>query len=498
MSYPPLLQPEISQVEINAAAVEAYDAFRGAGEPSDFRNRMLALLFFKSISDVWKDREAQYHIELKGDQEQIKRRMSRERFLIPKGRDFDSIYRQRNEVDLAQRIDETLSAIEEANRTRLEGIFRNIRFGSELPEKTPEYNPRLRALIQGLADPRLDLRPSRNGARDVVGDVAQVLIEGFASDAGKKGGEFYTPPEVAGLLAILLHPERGARIYDPICGSGSLLIRLADEIPERDFALYGQEPNDSIRTLCRMNLLLHGKDDAQIEVGDSLNDPKFLEEGRLAKFDIVTANLLFTPDAWEAGADRYHRYHRGLPPRSKAEYAFLSHMIESTVGDAGKAGAIVPHGVLFRGGAEGKIRQRLIEENLLECVVGLPANLFPGTPISAAMLLFNRGKKTSDVLFIDAGREYEAAKNRSRLRTTDIEKIVSAYRNFESIEGFAKRGTLQEVRKNDFLLNLSLYVDSPREETVDLQSLQDELASLEEELAEVRTLLKHDLSKLGF
>jgi type I restriction enzyme M protein len=501
MSQQPIFQSEINQAEINAVAWKACDTFRGVVGPADYKNYILVFLFIKHLSDIWKDTLELYRQEYKGDEERVRRRMGRERFTLPEGCDFDTIYSKRNETNIGEIINFALEKIEEANKAKLEGLFRNIDFNSELNlGETKERNARLKQLIEDFADPRLDLRPSRIAARDVIGNTYQYLIERFAGDSGKKGGEFFTPPQVSSLLARLLQPKKGDRICDPTCGSGSLLIRVADEIQDRDFALYGQEGNGSTWALCRMNMFLHGKDSARIEWGDTLRNPRLIEGAALMKFDIVVANPPFSLDTWGADnvvADKYNRFHRGIPPKSKADYAFITHMIETTAEGSGKAGLIVPHGVLFRGGAEVKIRKQLIEENLLEAVIGLPANLFYGKTIPAAILIFNRGKKTSDLLFIDASREYEEAKNQSRLRERDIEKIVAAYKKFETVEKYAYRATVEEVRKNDFNLNIPRYVDIFDEEQIDIRALQEEIERLETELADVRREMKTYLSELG-
>ncbi|MGH9768929.1 MAG: type I restriction-modification system subunit M [Blastocatellia bacterium] len=495
-------QTEINQAEINAVAWKACDTFRGVVDPSEYKNYILVFLFFKYISDVWKDKVEQYHLEYKGDEERIRRRLGRERFIVPEGSDFETVYRRRHEPNIGEIIDVALTSIEEANKTKLEGVFRNISFNSETHlGETKDRNRRLKRLIEDFADPRLDLRPSRVGNRDVIGGAYQYLIENFASDAGKKGGEFYTPPEVSALLAQLLQPKKGARICDPACGSGSLLIRVAEEVGDNDFSLFGQESNGSAWALCRMNMFLHGKDGARIEWGDTLNNPKLLEGDALKKFDIIVANPPFSLDKWgadNAARDFFCRFHRGVPPRGKADYAFITHMIETAAAGAGKVGVIVPHGVLFRGGAEGKIRQRLVEENLLEAIISLPANLFYGTPIPAAIMIFNCGKKTTDVLFIDASREYEDAKNQRKLRTQDVEKIVVTYKTFETVEKYAYRATSEEIKENDFNLNIPRYVDTfEEEEEIDIQAAQNEIEELETQLADVRAEMKRHLEELG-
>jgi type I restriction enzyme M protein len=428
--------------------------------------------------------------------------LSRERFIIPEGSDFETVYRKRHEPNIGEIIDAALASIEEVNKAKLEGVFRNISFNSETHlGETKDRNRRLRRLIEDFADPRLDLRPSRVGAHNMIGAAYRFLIEHFASVSGKKGGDFYTPPEVSTLLAKLLQPKKGSRVCDPACGSGSLLIRMAEEIGDSDFSLFGQESNGGAWALCRMNMLMHGKDGARIEWGDTLNNPRLLEGAALKKFDIVVSNPPFSLDKWgaeNAARDFFCRFHRGVPPRGKADYAFITHMIETTIADTGKAGVVVPHGVLFRGGSEGRIRQKIIMENLLEAVIGLPANLFYGTSIPAAILIFNHAKKTTDVLFVNASREYEDAKNQNKLRPQDIEKIVAAYKNFDSVEKYARRATYEEIRENEFNLNVPRYVDTFEDNAeVDVQAAQKVIEELEAQLAEARAEMKQYLKELG-
>src|SRR5262245_16586605 len=492
---------EIDQAEINAVAWKASDTFRGGSDPNNFRTYVLVLLFFKYLSDVWKDRCEEYRREYKGDETRVARRLSSERFILPDGCDFDTIYAKRNDPNLGEIINRVLERVQEVNQAKLEGVLNRADFNSGLIlGETHDRNRRLKSLIEDFADPRLDLRPSHTGNRDPIGEIYQHLIEQFASDAGKKGGEFYTPPEVSRLLAKLLRPKKGALICDPTCGSGSLLIRVADEGGDKNFTLYGQEAAGDTWAICRMNMFLHGKDNTHIECGDTLSNPKLLDKDSLMKFDIVVANPGFSLDKWGAEAatnDRFHRFHRGLPPKSKADFAFITHMIETTVSGSGKAGVIVPHGVLFRGGAEGRIRQQLIEENLLECVVGLPANLFYGTGIPAAILIFNRGKKVSDVLFIDASREYENFKNRSKLRPQDVKKIVATYNAFQTVDKYAYRARFEEVQENNYNLNIPRYVDTFVEEEIDIQAVQKEIEELEAQLVEVRAEMNRYLKELG-
>jgi type I restriction enzyme M protein len=497
-----------NQDEINAIVWKACDTFRGAVDPSEYKNYILTMLFLKYLSDLWKDKQRELHDKYQGDPERIKRALNRERFVVPDECDFDYLYAHRDAPNVGELINIALERIEDANKAKLENVFRNVDFNSEPAlGQTRERNRRLKHLLEDFSDARLDLRPSRVGHRDVIGDVYEYLIGQFAAGAGKKAGEFYTPPEVSTLLAKLVQPKAGDRICDPACGSGSLLIRVAREVkdadgqPSRNFSLFGQESNGSTWALCRMNLFLHEQDAARVEWCDTITNPKLVEDRSLMKFDVVVANPPFSLDKWGAdfaGHDPHRRFWRGIPPKSKGDYAFITHMIEIALADDGRIGVIVPHGVLFRGGSEGLIRQKLIEENLLEAVIGLPANLFFGTGIPAAILIFHKGRKTTDVLFIDASREFADDKKQSRLRPEDIEKIVGAYRTFESVPKYAHRARRKEIEENEFNLNIPRYVDTSEEEAeIDIAALQTEIEGLEVELVETREEMKRFLGELG-
>jgi type I restriction enzyme M protein len=494
---------KIDQNQINEVVWRACDTFRGVVDPSEYKNYILVMLFVKYLSDLAQEKREEAGRKYPDKPELVERFMSRQRFVLPQGTDFSSLYAKRNDANIGEEIDVALEAIEEANKSKLEGVFRNIRFNSESNlGETKDRNKRLKNLLEDFADPRLDLRPSVVGDADVIGDVYEYLIARFASDSGKKGGEFYTPKGIAVLLARLLKPGKGSKICDPACGSGSLLIRVANEVKDADdYALYGQESNGSTWALCRMNMFLHGKDSAEIKWGDTLNNPKLLVNDALMKFDIVVANPPFSLDKWgadEAASDTYNRFHRGVPPKSKGDFAFISHMVETTVEGSGRVGVIVPHGVLFRGGAEGRIRRAMIEENLLECVIGLPANLFFGTGIPAAILLFNRAKKTRDVLFIDASKQFEKGTNQNLLRKEDIDRIVATREAFASVDKYAQRATFAEIEENEFNLNIPRYVDTfEEEEEVDIPAVQQRIEALEGELTEVRETMKKYLKDLN-
>ena len=495
-------QTKMNQDDINSIAWKACDTFRGTVDPSDYKNYILVFLFLRYISDVWKDKREQYDKQFKGDKVRLERKLSRERFIVPDKCDFEHIRAKRNDSNIGELINKALEGIEEANKLKLEGVFRNIDFNSEANlGQTKDRNKRLKHLIDDFSDPRMDLRPSVIGNHDVIGNTYMYLIARFASDAGKKGGEFYTPTEVAMLLAKLVQPKKGDRICDPACGSGSLLVRVADEIGGSDFALYGQESNGSTWALAKMNMFLHEKDNARIEWGDTLNNPKLLEKDQLMKFDVVVANPPFSLDKWgaeDAAGDRFRRFHRGVPPKSKGDYAFVTHMVETAVEVDGRVGVIVPHGVLFRGGAEGKIRKQFIDENILDTVVGLPAKLFYGTGIPAAILVFHKGRKNKDILFIDASREYEDGKNQNILRQQDIDKIYETMVKRETVDKYAYVASLDEIKENDYNLNIPRYVDTfEEEEEIDIKAVQEEIATLEQELGRVRKEMDVYLQELG-
>jgi type I restriction enzyme M protein len=428
--------------------------------------------------------------------------LDKDKFKLPEGCSFERLYAQRNEPNLGEIINEALEAIEDANKEKLEGVFRNIDFNSEANlGRTKERNERLKNLLNDFNDKRLDLRPSRTGNRDVIGDAYEYLIGKFASGAGKKAGEFYTPPEVSELLAALVDPQPGERISDPACGSGSLLIKCAKHVGTDNYALYGQENNGSTWALAKMNMFLHDVTSARIEWGDTLNNPLLVENDKLMKFEVVVANPPFSLDKWGADAapkDKYKRFFRGVPPKGTGDYAFISHMIETAHKTNGRVGVVVPLGVLFRSGTEGKIRQHLIEENLLDAVIGLPANLFFGTGIPAAVLVFKRHKPNQHILFIDSSRNFEPGTNQNYLRKKDIEQIVSTYRARESVDKYSYLASFDEIKENDFNLNISRYVDTFEPEMlVDMATVNAEINMLKTELVKVEARMAGYLRELG-
>lgn len=497
---------KIDQDEVNAILWQACDTFRGIVNATDYKNYILIMLFVKYISDTWEEHYKDLEKEYGDDSERIKRRLERERFLLPDGCHFNNLFDQRNESNIGEIINIALEKIEDANKAKLEGVFRNVDFNSEANlGKTKDRNSRLKSFLQDFNNPKLDLSPSKIGNLDVIGNAYEYLIGKFAAGAGQKAGEFYTPAEVSELLAELIDPKKGDRICDPACGSGSLLIKCANQLKKngkKDFALYGQELNGQTWALAKMNMFLHGVDSARIEWGDTIREPKLIKDDTTMKFEVVVANPPFSLDKWgheEASNDPYNRFHRGLPPKTKGDYAFISHMVETITEDNGRVGVVVPHGVLFRASSEGKIRKKLIDDNLLDAVIGLPSNLFFGTGIPAAILIFKKGKKDESVMFIDASREYEDNKNQNRLRDKDIEKVVSTYKNRETIEKYAYKADRLEIIENDYNLNIPRYVDTfEEEEEVNINSVQRNIHQIEEELVIIQKQMKGFLEELGY
>lgn len=506
------IQPKIDQSQINRVVWKACDTFRGVIDPSQYKDYVLTMLFLKYVSDVYKAKYTEYLQRYEGDRERAARSMRHERFVVPETSSFDYLYQHRTADNIGELIDMALADIEDANREKMSSedgssIFRNISFNSANLGEPKEKNARLKNLLTDFSELTLDESHLENN--DIIGDAYMYLVSTFASESGKKAGEFFTPAEVSTLLARLTKSKPGARICDPACGSGSLLIKAGKEVGSNNFSLYGQEVNGSTWALAMMNMFLHGFDNAVIRWGDTLRNPKLKEDDRLMKFDTVVANPPFSLDKWgadEAAHDPYNRFWRGIPPKSKGDWAFISHMIEVAREGSGKVGVVIPHGVLFRGASEGKIRQQVIDENLLEAVIGLPANLFFGTGIPAAIAIFNKGKATDHVLFIDASREYESGKNQNRLRPEDIDHIVAVYRQFTAgqlepgvvEERYAFVATPADIRENDYNLNIPRYVDTFEEEAeVDIPAVQREIDALERELAQVQAQMNDYLKELG-
>ncbi|MCH7381216.1 MULTISPECIES: type I restriction-modification system subunit M [Acinetobacter] len=502
---------QINQDTVNKALWSACDVFRGTVSADTYKDYILTMLFLKYISDVWQDHYDNYKNEYGDEPELIEEMMKNERFVLPRESNFYTLHERRFEPGNGERIDMALHALEEANGTKLKdvgkSVFQDISFNTDKLGEEKQKNTILKDLLEVFAVPELDLKPSRVGSLDVIGNGYEFLIKNFAASGGQKAGEFYTPPEVSDLIAELLDPQKGDSICDPACGSGSLLMKCGRKVVSnhnsKEYALYGQEAIGSTWSLAKMNMFLHGEDNHKIEWGDTIRNPKLLDKnGDLMLFDIVTANPPFSLDKWgyeQAENDKFDRFRRGLPPKTKGDYAFISHMVETLKPVTGRMGVVVPHGVLFRGSSEGKIREKLINENLLDAVIGLPEKLFYGTGIPAAILIFKKQKTDDSVLFIDASREFKSGKNQNILNEDNIAKIIATYRARESVDKYAYLATLQEVKDNDYNLNIPRYVDTFEEEAeIDLVAVRAEREQLKTQLAELEVQMAKYLEELGY
>lgn len=505
------MNDKINQDSINKALWAACDTFRGTISADTYKDFILTMLFLKYISDVWQDHYDGYKAKYGDEPELIEEMMKNERFVLPKAASFHALHERRFEAGNGERIDQALHVIEEANGTKLKdagkSVFQDISFNTDKLGEEKQKNTILRHLLEDFAKPELNLKPSRVGTLDVIGNAYEYLIKNFAASGGQKAGEFYTPPEVSDLIAELLNPQPGESICDPACGSGSLLMKCGRKIVanhgSKQYALYGQEAIGSTWSLAKMNMFLHGEDNHKIEWGDTIRNPKLLDKnGDLMLFDIVTANPPFSLDKWghdEAENDKFSRFRRGVPPKTKGDYAFILHMIETLKPKTGRMGVVVPHGVLFRGSSEGSIRQKLIEENLLDAVIGLPEKLFYGTGIPAAILIFRKSRSNDKVMFIDASRECKAGKNQNLLTAENIAKILATYRACETVDKYAYVASLDEIKENDYNLNIPRYVDTfEEEEEIDLMAVRAEREKLKAQLTELEAEMETYLRELGY
>jgi len=495
-----------TQEDLNNTLWAAADSSRSNVDGSVYKDYALIMLFFKYLSDLNRKRHDAYKKRFGSDEKRIQEKMKLDRFYLPPKSSFDYIYSKVEEDNIGEEINKALHRIEDSNKEKLGGVF-SVDFNSEsILGKLEQRNKMLRHLIQDFA--KIDLSDAGD---DIIGNSYMYMIERFGADAGKKAGEFFTVRNVAKLVAMLAEPKGGNRISDPACGSGGLLLLAGEEVEKRgskNYALYGQESTGSTYQLARMNMFLHGKDSARLEWGDSLNNPLLVENDSLMHFDVVVANPPFSLKKWgaeHAESDQYNRFWRGVPPKGKGDFAFITHMIETAKPKTGRVVVIVPHGVLFRGAAEGRIREQLIKENVIDTVIGLPAGLFQTTGIPVAVLVIDRSRekgganeKKKDVLFIEASKEFKQGKAQNTLTEDNIAKIFDTYKKRRSIEKFSRKVTFDEIEENDFNLNITRYVDTfEEEEPVDIKANLKELAELEPELQKLEKKMAGYLKELG-
>ena len=484
----------LSQQELQSKLWGAADILRGQIDAADYKNYIFAALFLKRLSDRF-DEEVESavasgvpdHIAL-GDPDEHE-------FFVPESARWPALTGA--SMSLGEVLNVAGHDIEDANTPRLDGVLTSVNWNDESKLGSPANREGIiRSLLNHFGELDLrdaNLRDADGGAGNVLGDAYEYLINQFADDAGKKGGEFYTPRPVVRLIIELLQPGEGMRICDPTAGSGGMLIYTAQYVQEqggdrRNLVLHGQERNRGTLAAGKLNLLLHGLGAARLEEGDVIAEPRLLDgAGQLLAYDRVIANPPFSLKNWGhdfAPNDPHHRFdgHGAIPPRTRGDLAFLLHMLAVT-NMTGMVGVVMPHGVLFRGGAEGKIRRGIVESDLFEAVIGLAPNLFYGASIPVAICVLNKAKpaaRRGKVLFVDAAQEgyFRQGKAQNFLDQEHIDKIVAAYRGFEDVDRFAHVADLAEIEANDFNLNISRYVDTS--EPIEVLSVEDALAQLRE------------------
>lgn len=507
------------QAELHTQLWAMANDLRGSMDASEFKNYILGLIFYRYLSDKLlrfvneelKDDEITY-IEA-WNNEEFKQDIidllvdsdSGLGYVIEPNNLWSTLIEKINIAQfdismLAKAINDlTESTLGLASQRDFENLFDDMDLNASKLGKTEADRS---ALISKVMLKINDINFHYEDAEiDVLGDAYEYLIGQFAASAGKKAGEFYTPQQVSKLLAklVTIGKNKLKNVYDPTCGSGSLLLRVAKETDVVSF--YGQEKVATTYNLARMNMLLHGIpfNHFDIENNDTLEHPN--EDHMQLRFDAVVANPPYSAK-WSADAkflddERFSAYGK-LAPKSKADYAFIQHMLY-LLDDAGTMAVVLPHGVLFRGAAEGVIRKYLIKEkNWLDAVIGLPANLFFGTSIPTCILVFKKCKKNDDIFFIDASKEYESGKNQNRLTDENIEKILNTYINRKDVEKYAHAASLEEIEENDYNLNIPRYVDTfEEEEEIDIKAVMKEIKELEAKRDELDKEINVYLKELG-
>jgi type I restriction enzyme M protein len=443
---------------------EAANILRGPVDAADFKTYVFPLLFFKRLSDVH-DEEYQAALAEGGGDEEYALFPQNYRFQVP----ADCHWRDVRAVttNVGQALHKALRGIERANPETLYGIFGDAQWTN----KERLSDALLRDLIEHFSQISLGNQTERG---DILGQAYEYLIKKFADATNKRAGEFYTPRPIVRLMVNILDPREGESIYDPACGTGGMLLEAVHHVRQRHGddrtlwgKLFGQEKNLTTSAIARMNLFLHGAADFQIVRGDTLRSPAFFLGDDLATFDCVIANPPFALEKWGADvwtSDPYGRNFAGMPPDKTGDYAWVQHMVKSMAPKTGRMAVVLPHGALFRMGAEGRIRQKLLGADLLEAVIGLGPNLFYGTTLAACILVFRQRKvkeRRHQVLVVDASREFNIGKAQNELLPHHVERIYDWYRAFANVEGFARVVTFDEINKNDCNLNISRYLEPP-------------------------------------
>jgi type I restriction enzyme M protein len=476
----------------------AADILRGSLDPADYRQPVMTLLFLKRLNDTFEENAEKLIKQGKSEKEAYHNK-NRHLFFVPQEARWSVL--SATSENIGEKIDHVCKVIEREN-PRLDGVLTNTKYNDK--RKYPD--DKLRKLISHFNSPRL--RNSDLEKEDMFGDAYEYLLEEFADQTKKRGGEFFTPREVVRLLVNLVEPKEGMSICDPTCGSGGMLIESRKYVERtrgdpRNLILEGQEGNYGNLAMCKMNMVLHGIVDFNIEYGDTLSNPKLVEGGKLRTYDRVLANFPFSMD-WDnsiAAKDPYSRFRFGIPPsQDKADFAFIQHMFAS-LNNNGQAAIICSHGILFRGNEEEKIRENMIKEDIIEGIIALPQKLFYGTGIPGCVLILNRHKpnnRKNKIVFIYAAMDYEEGAVRNKLRDKDIQKAVSVFKEYKEIDRYCHIAGFDELKENEFNLNVPRYVDiSEQEEEIDIQSTIDVLNKLENERQKIQIHLNTNLKDLG-
>lgn len=488
---------------------DAANILRGELIAAQYMDYIFGLLFLKRMNDQFNVEKEEKTEEFKnmglGEEEinvLIEDPSIYENFFVPKRARWAKL--KDLTLNIGPELDKAFKAIEdEPKNSELVGVLTTANYNDK--ERVPDK--KLSQLLILFDSLKLANRNLEN--KDVLGNAYEYLIKQFADQGGTKGGEFYTPEQVVKTLVGILKPKEGESIYDPTTGSGGMLINSTYYIEEhggnpKNVSLNGQEINLSTWAICKMNMLFHDATGADIKKGDTIRDPKHTNAGVLKTFDVVLANPPFSLKNWgldEAKVDTYNRFVYGLPPKSYGDLAFVEHMIAS-LNSKGRMGTVVPHGVLFRGAAEGKIRAGLLKDDLIEAVIGLPQNIFYGTGIPAALIIINKDKseeRKGKILFIDASNGFVKDGNKNKLRDEDVNKIIETFDKFETVEKYSEVVELKTIEENDFNLNISRYVDTTEEEEeVDIEAVLQDIRELKMKMVDGEEKLNGYLEELGF
>lgn len=469
---------KVTKSQLEQYLAKAAWILKGPVDASDFKVYIFPLLFFKRISDVYTENYAITLEEFGGDEEMASL-PENHKFQIPQGCHWEDVRSVTTNVGLA--IEEALRGIEKTNPDKLFGIFGDAQWSN----KNKLSDELLINLIEHFS--QYNLNNSKVEA-DMLGEAYEYLIKHFADLTNKKAGEFYTPRSVVRLIGLIVDPQEKESIYDPACGTGGMLLESIAHLKEngqdyRTLKLYGQEKNLTSSSIAKMNMFLHGLEDFKIYRDDTLRHPAFFEEDELKKFDCVIANPPFSLKAWGAeewATDPYGRNIAGVPPKGNGDMAWVQHMIKSMKTVTGRMAVVLPHGVLFRKGAEGRIRKALLEQDMLEAVIGLGPNIFYGTQLAACVLIFRAQKaanKAKKVLFIDGSDQIRVGRAQNFLELEHINQLYQWYQDYKDVENYVKVVGMHELEENDYNLNIPLYVE---------KIIEDNLPSVEEALADLK------------